>query len=474
MSLNDDRNVTYVNQGELPLDVLAGQANMCKQSMVTDIRAYSYISLYYERQTYVELKSATMATPLYIEEILELIIAELASDDDKQSLARLARSCKAFTDPCLDSIWHTMNSFSPFIPLLPRSVRSALIGERNVLYRCATIKLHYATLTQRLKTIGHPRVRMPRHGEWDSFDNYARRVRVYSQTDEHYIGNDHRYIQEAYQRVSTMRQKHLFPDLRDLAWRMIYNDSLESWSLPPSLQSLTICQRPFTALDQVLDQVAHHAPELETLEIRFGLPDCPAPYTTVDPLPFNRLKSVTLMFLDLARVDICHFLSLASVTDLTVTLDHSEKVWQPRSPVFHTLETLSISGDPMSASLFVKHVCSTRLREVKFVHGHQGATLSDCHELLAVLFKTHGQSLRSLSIAIHGMNLVLENSSTLDRLLNNFSSELRLHVRGSSIEMVKVLFHSLPHRVRGKQSLILVEFINHTWTQREVLQNLPF
>ncbi|KAG1750217.1 hypothetical protein EDB19DRAFT_2036336 [Suillus lakei] len=231
---------------------------------------------------------------------------------------------------------------------------------------------------------------MPRCGEWDSFDNYARRVRVYSQTVEHYIGNDNHYIQETYQRVSTMRQKHLFPDLRDLVWRMIYNDSMESLSLPSSLRSLTIRQRPFTALDQVLDQVAHHAPELETLEIRFGLLDRPAPYTTMNPLPFSRLKYITLVFLDLARVDICHFLSLASVTDLTVTLNDSEKVWQPRSPVFHVLKTLTISGEPMSASLFVKHVCSTRLREVKFVHGHQDTTLSDCHELLAALFKTRG------------------------------------------------------------------------------------
>ncbi|KAG1781808.1 hypothetical protein EV702DRAFT_607746 [Suillus placidus] len=240
-----------------------------------------------------------MASPLYIEDILQLIIAQLASDSDKQSLARLAQTCKAFSDPCLDSLWHTMDSFSPFIPLLPRSAHSALRGERGVLYHCATLKSHWSTLTRRLNILCRAGVHIKRPGEWESFDKYARRVQAYSQTtlDENHIAVDNYYLQHAYQRISTMRQKHLFPNLRDLVWLILDSHSLESWSLPSSLQSLTIFQPPFTGLDDVLRQVVHDVPDLETLEIIFDLPHS-ALYTTLDPLPFNRLKSITLVFLE--------------------------------------------------------------------------------------------------------------------------------------------------------------------------------
>ncbi|KAG1750221.1 hypothetical protein EDB19DRAFT_2036340 [Suillus lakei] len=174
-----------------------------------------------------------MATPLYIEEILELIITELASDNDKQSLARLARSCKAFTDPCLDSIWHTMDSFSPFIPLLPRSPS---VSRQSVTpgFTCHVTE-NGTRLTVMLAAFGYT-------------------LRQMSITSETIIATFKKRISGS----PPCARSTCFPDLRDLVWRMIYNDSLESWSLPPSLQSLTICQRPFTALDQVLDQVAHH------------------------------------------------------------------------------------------------------------------------------------------------------------------------------------------------------------------------
>ncbi|KAG2347908.1 hypothetical protein BDR05DRAFT_944892 [Suillus weaverae] len=151
-----------------------------------------------------------MASPLYIEDILQLIIAELASDSYKQYLARLAQTS-------LNSRW--------------------------------------STLTRRLNILCRAWVHIQLPGEWESFDKYARRVQAYSQTtlDESSIAVDTYYLQYAYQRISTMCQKHLFPNLRDLV-----------------------------------------VADLETLEIRFDLPHHSALYTTLDPLPFNRFKFITL------------------------------------------------------------------------------------------------------------------------------------------------------------------------------------
>ncbi|KAG2037636.1 hypothetical protein BDR03DRAFT_365961 [Suillus americanus] len=350
-----------------------------------------------------------------------------------------------------------MDSFSPFVPLLPRSVRSALTGERGVSYHCATLKSHWSTVTQRLKTFSRPGVRIKCPGKWESFDTYARRVRAFSQTTLHghcmicgIIGN---YRQAVYQRVSTMRQKHLFPNLRDFVWVILDSRSLESWSLPSSLRSLTIYQPNFTCLDEVLRHAAHDAPDLESLEIRFGLPDRSAPYTTVDPLPFSHLKSVALICLDLARVGICHSLSLAPMTVLStsVVISDSAKMWQPRSLVFHTLEVLCVTGDPFPVSLFIKHVRGTRLREVGCIlHRNPDITFSDCQELLdTVLLKMHGQSLRALSIVINSKKLFLENPSTFDQLIKDFLRELRLYVLISAIETVILV---LSHNLTGEKS----------------------
>jgi hypothetical protein len=404
-----------------------------------------------------------MAKPLFIAEILCAIIAEIA--EDKQSLARLAQTSKAFTDPCLDGLWHTMDSFFPFIHLLPRSIRSVLLGEkRSVSYQYEKFKSHWSTLTRRLTTLSRPRARVQRPGEWESFDKYAHRVRVYRQTDTD-------AYQKAYQVVSMMREKHLFPNLRDFDWRIIGSYSMEPWSLSPSLQSLTILQHPFVGITEFfLRQVAHDAPELETLEIRFSFPDRSIVNTTMGPVPFNRLKSVAIKMLDLAVVDFCRCLSLPSVTSLAISLSCLAKAWQPGSLAFHGLERLTIFADPASASLFVEHVGSTRLRDVFLTHRNGDVTLSDCQELLTILFKTHGQSLRSLYFNINGQSI--SHPSIIDQLVNKFLSELRLHVRGSGVERVQVVLHSLPHHIIGQHSIIAADFINATWTRVELFQNL--
>ncbi|KAG1870680.1 hypothetical protein DFJ58DRAFT_911026 [Suillus subalutaceus] len=395
---------------------------------------YSTYTTHHTRTVAGTQTATFMAKPLFIAEILRVIIAELAADD-KQSLARLAQTSKIFADPCLDGLWHTMGSFIPFIPLLPRS---------------------------RLKTLSRPGVRIQRTGEWESFDKYARRVRVYRQTD------DVSYP-KAYQVASCMREKHLFPNLRDLGWRNTGGCSLESWSLPSSLRSLTIFENPMVGIELFLHQVAHDAPELETLQINCSFPVGSAPCSTVAPLPFNRLEYVTLIFPDLARIDICHTLSLAPITDLAVMLSSSKRMWQPGS-LFHGLERLTIFGDPALASLFVKCVGSTRLRTMYLVLLGEDATLSHCQELLAVLFKTHGQSLQCLYLNIDGESLSLEDPSVIDQLMNKFLSELRLRVHGSGVERVHVVLQGLPDHIVQGGSVVVTQFINAAWTQRALLQ----
>ncbi|KAG1887214.1 hypothetical protein F4604DRAFT_1236781 [Suillus subluteus] len=135
-------------------------------------------------------------------------------------------------------------------------------------------------------------------------------------------------------------------------------------------------------------------------------------------------------------------------------------MWQPRSLVFHTLEVLCITGDPVPVNLFIKHVRDARLRKVFCIlHRNPDITFSDCQELLdTVLLKMHGQSLRVLSIVIKSRKLFLENPCTFDRLIKDFLSKLRLYVLGSAIETFILV---LPHYLTGEKSDVKDGFWYH-------------
>ena len=65
---------------------------------------------------------------LQIQEPLSIVfeyvhIPRKALEDDPlsaSSLARLARTCKAFQDPALDILWHSQYSLVPLLKCLPR------------------------------------------------------------------------------------------------------------------------------------------------------------------------------------------------------------------------------------------------------------------------------------------------------------------------------------------------------------------
>ena len=65
---------------------------------------------------------------LQIQELLSIVfeyvhVPRKALEDDPlsaSSLARLARTCKAFQDPALDILWHSQDSLAPLLKCLPR------------------------------------------------------------------------------------------------------------------------------------------------------------------------------------------------------------------------------------------------------------------------------------------------------------------------------------------------------------------
>jgi hypothetical protein len=52
----------------------------------------------------------------------KLLECILESPGGKRSLARLARTCKAFKEPALDVLWRDLDSFVPLLTLLPNTL----------------------------------------------------------------------------------------------------------------------------------------------------------------------------------------------------------------------------------------------------------------------------------------------------------------------------------------------------------------
>lgn len=62
----------------------------------------------------------------YISETLRVILDNLT--DDKRSIVSLAYSSKAISCTALDYLWADMDSFAPFVPLLPKPVQEIWVS----------------------------------------------------------------------------------------------------------------------------------------------------------------------------------------------------------------------------------------------------------------------------------------------------------------------------------------------------------
>ena len=59
---------------------------------------------------------------LHVDEILRLIASELVASKCKATAAALARCCKIFEDPVLDSLWENQEWLIPVLKIFPKDV----------------------------------------------------------------------------------------------------------------------------------------------------------------------------------------------------------------------------------------------------------------------------------------------------------------------------------------------------------------
>ncbi|KAG1719132.1 uncharacterized protein EDB91DRAFT_491902 [Suillus paluster] len=311
---------------------------------------------------------------LYISEISLAISYQL--EDDRKALARFARCCRASLGPALDVLWSRVPSFSPFIPLLPLSVKS-------LWDHC---QLDEVTLVE---------FQCPPEEEWRIFDSYARRVRkLYSGSHLHQI-------------VARIRSKTtLFPLLRSLSLQLLEPLDMQGHLFSDSLRSLKISGPAYVhckdaRVQIAIAHIARDAPLLESLHVEdFAYS---VAQSSLPPLHFAHLRAVEISaFFDHSLLQsLCRILSQAPVTQLKLELPAlPDKDWSISFPVFPALRSLRICGNPASAEHFIFHLASKGIHELSIYHTRGPASAADCRRLLSLVAEKYGNTLQTLSLAL--------------------------------------------------------------------------
>ncbi|KAH0832873.1 hypothetical protein J3R83DRAFT_11824 [Lanmaoa asiatica] len=291
----------------------------------------------------------------YISEILRVILDNLT--DDRRSTVSLAYSSKAVSGTSLDYVWADMDSFSPFVPLLPKPVQEIWDLRFNV----ATLSL----------------IKCPPPEEWKLFDMYACRVRRIRPGED--------YLDRAlYQRLVSIRTGvELFPRLLSLRCYLFSPLTPGMKIFPSSLRSLSLYPE-YVVLDGraelALRQVALDAPFLEELYI-VGIyrlyPDAGS-----WPLDFKKLHTVHLIANMLRPVDLRSFsrlLSTSPILNLGISL-------RPSSEVSFQLDE---TGVPVEAADIVSRICSPYLNSVTIEHRDRFASVSEYGRFFTLLAQRH-------------------------------------------------------------------------------------
>ncbi|KAF8123437.1 hypothetical protein EV363DRAFT_1228735 [Boletus edulis] len=192
----------------------------------------------------------------------------------------------------LDYLWADMDSFSPFVPLLPKQVREIWDFGPNP-----------AIL---------PLIKCPPPAEWGLFDVYAYRVQRIRPRDD--------YLDRAlYQRLAFIRTGiNPFPRLLSLQCYLLHPLTLGVKIFPSSLRCLSLYPEYTSVLDDraelALRQAAQDAPFLEELYIsgiyRLHLG------AKLRPLGFKKLHTVQLIANVLRPADFQNFSCLLSTSPI--------------------------------------------------------------------------------------------------------------------------------------------------------------
>lgn len=132
------------------------------------------------------------------------------SSGGRRSLARLARTCKAFREPALDMLWRDLDSFVPLITLFPNTLLKR--ARRPALGLVGNISAWlYAPTTAYLDVA---QARSPEEEDWEKVLAYGERVKSVT-----YVEAFNTLSQSIFPVLEMCPREYLLPNLTSLTWK---------------------------------------------------------------------------------------------------------------------------------------------------------------------------------------------------------------------------------------------------------------
>ncbi|KAL6306391.1 hypothetical protein BKA93DRAFT_748409 [Sparassis latifolia] len=393
---------------------------------------------------------------LRIDEILRKIFAYLSAD--RQSVARVARTCKVFSDVALCLLWSELESLLPLLRLFPTFVRVPEDSPKNQKKYAALYVLHGSSDQQ-----------------WERFLCYAGRVHVLR-----HVVLEYRVHPSVFpQLILRARGQPIFTALRSLEWEEPFPLSMELIGfLSPSLRDITISVRVKDGhssmvqdgvVSGVVGTLLSHAPSLEYLYI-----DAMLPLGAVQMLGcFAGLRYLTVGSQLAPQEVMTYFGHMENLKELAVVLGRSESYcYQSRLGVPTTTERPSAEGsfpalralDVMGEFRFVRELMSAIPSdgiESLSINGMDGTGWHDYHETLNVLASKFAKTLRKLELLwrrhccepVPGVNDWPKTFEAIRPLLKVRLADVQLKFHGIAITLTAEDIHDMAVSWRTLTSL---------------------
>ncbi|TFK80810.1 hypothetical protein K466DRAFT_656436 [Polyporus arcularius HHB13444] len=307
------------------------------------------------------------------------------SKEYKSTLARLARTCKAFSDPALRVLWRRLDGINNLLQLLPQ-------------YTYPKPSTYWMAEPELPKLLSAE----PDDDGWTRLQSYAIRVRQLKFCD--WARVDHSTWMILSKRCNGAP---LFPLLKRLLDFNVRSSDCEGAIVrllfPPSLRSVTLFfdswfedeedPRPFR---DILQHIVARVPDVQHLALGRGIGRCASLH------PITGLQSTTsLSFapdISLDDVILAHCASLPTLRDLScrVHARHATKLPSMRG-AFQLLTRISLHGSAEDIVWFFKETSVASLRDISLVFDRTVDTDELLQSILEVL-KVAPRSLRKFSM----------------------------------------------------------------------------
>ncbi|KAF8055244.1 hypothetical protein FPV67DRAFT_872971 [Lyophyllum atratum] len=173
--------------------------------------------------------------------------------DSMRTLAHLARTCRAFTEPALTVLWRNQATLGPLVEVMPCRILGRKSGQRKVRF-----------------------IRPPGDADWARFEYYARKIRAFG-------SYHHKHSLPIHNEVMMMLASYrparcILPNLREITLQMSDSEDELSLLFAQCLLSSTI-QHVWLIIDEerhasptLISAIRRNCPNIQQLSLKLSAP----------------------------------------------------------------------------------------------------------------------------------------------------------------------------------------------------------